>query len=61
MSLVLAHLGLNVNACETGRNWERRDLAGKARQREMWNTVCVTDPTEKVGAVQGQCWFGVLK
>lgn len=30
----LAHLALSVDAFETGRNWERRKLAGKVRPRE---------------------------
>lgn len=35
----LAHLALSVDAFETGRNWERRELAGKARPREAWRSV----------------------
>lgn len=61
MSFSLAHLALSVDASETGRNRERRELAGKPRARKAWNTICVIEPTGKARAVQGRCQFGVVK
>lgn len=48
---VQAELALGIDAFETDRNWDRRELVGRARSREVWNAVCVSEPTENIRAV----------
>lgn len=39
---VLAELALGIDAFEADRNWDRRELVGRARSREVWEcSLCI--------------------